>query len=138
VSARARILALGLAGLAIASLLGLTGYLVSRETIALPATSLSAGEGLAPTSSAARTETAVRRVAPPPRAGATTAATTAEATEPTETADAEEPGEDDGGRGRGRGRGGDSRSESGSDSGSGSGDDSDGPGRGRGRGGSDD
>jgi hypothetical protein len=142
VSERARVLALGLAGLAIASLLGLTGYLVSRETIALPATSLSAGEGLAPTTAAA---TRRDRPATTADAGPTTAATTEREVEPAGTEDSE----DDSGRGRGRGRGGDSGSGSGSGSGSdssGSGSDSSGSGsgdsggsgRGRGRGGDDD
>ena len=40
-----RVVLLGLAGLAAAALLGFAGYLVGRDTIALPATSLSAGDG---------------------------------------------------------------------------------------------
>ena len=47
-SAGPRIVLLGLAGLAAATLLGLAAHLVTRETIALPATSLSAGDSLAP------------------------------------------------------------------------------------------
>jgi hypothetical protein len=113
VTGRGTVVVLALAGLAVAALLGLTGYFVARETIALPATSLPAGDDLAPIatgrSTTARTDTA-----------------------PTTTRERTETDEDDGGRGRGRGRGGETQRD---DDRSGS--DGSGRGRGRGRGGDD-
>jgi hypothetical protein len=110
------VVVLALAGLAVAALLGLTGYFVARETIALPATSLPAGDDLAPVTTGQATR---------PR---TTPATTRERTE---------TDDDDGGRGRGRGRGGDDDSSGSSADEDRSGSGGSGRGRGRGRGGDD-
>jgi hypothetical protein len=115
-SGRGTVIVLGLAGLAVAALLGLTGYFVARETIALPATSVPAGEDLAP-----------------PARSATTAPID---TTPPTTRERTETDEDEGGRGRGRGRGGDDSSGSSADDDR-SGSSGSGRGRGRGRGGDD-
>ena len=94
-SPRARVVALLVVGLALASLLGLAGYLVTRDTIALPATAIPAGNELAPPRSTTTTT-----------ASTTTRGTT---TDDDVDRDAEEdnsrPGSDSSGRGRGRGRG---------------------------------
>jgi uncharacterized membrane protein YgcG len=130
-TAHARIVLLGLAGLAAATLLGLAAHLVTQETIALPATSLSAGDRLAPAApTSQRPGTAPRRR----RAADTTAART----QPAATTGEDAPGDDagDDGNRRGRGRGGDSGSSGSSGSSSGSGSD-DSSGRGPGRGGDD-
>jgi len=94
VSGRARTVALAVAGLAVAALLGLAASLVAQDTIALPATSLSGGGRLAP-SAPATTRTRPRTT--------TTRTTT---TQPT-TGTGDDAGDDSGrGRGRNRGRGG--------------------------------
>ena len=123
-SERGRVAAVALAGLALAALLGLAGYLVVRETIAVPASSLSAGERLAPP--VRPTGTTARAAGRETTAAAATVRTRTATTARTSTTVATGTTADDR-RGRGRGRGGDDRS--GSNSGSGS-DDS---GRGRGR-----
>ena len=135
-----RIALLGLAGLAAATLLGLAAHLVTRETIALPATSLSAGDSLAPAAPTARPRaTAPQR----DRAADTTAATT----RPAATTGEDSSGDDRSGRQRGGsgddgGSGSSGSTSTGSSSGSGSGSDDSGSddsgrGRGRGRGGDD-
>ena len=89
-SGRAQVIALALAGLVVAALLGLAASFLASDTIALPATSLAAGERLAPPTTTTR-----------PATTATTEST------PTTTSD--DHGDDDGsgrGRGRNRGRGG--------------------------------
>ena len=132
-SERGRVVALALVGLALAGLLGLAGYLVARETIALPTSSLSADEPLAPPAPQRTTAAGTGRRPTTGAAASTTARTATTATtartSTTERTRTGTTGDDDSGRGRGRG-GDDDRS--GSDSGS---DDS---GRGRGRGRSDD
>jgi hypothetical protein len=95
VSGRARTVALAVAGLAVAALLGLAASLVAQDTIALPATSLSGGGRLAPSAPATTTTR--------PRTTTTTRTTT---TQPT-TGTGDDAGDDSGrGRGRNRGRGG--------------------------------
>ena len=128
---RTRVALLGVAGLAAAVVLGLTGYLVSRETIAAPATSLSAGEGLAPTRPPARVAPPASR--PQRRAGRPTRPTTTATTGAATTTD------DDDGSGRGRSRNRNrSGSDDGSDDGSGSGSGSSGGSSGSSGGGDDD
>jgi hypothetical protein len=135
------VVVLGVAGLAIAALLGLSGYFVARETIALPATSLPAGDDLAPapattgqaTQPQSRTGTTARTTPTPEET------TPSRGTPPMTTGRAATETDDDRGRGRGRGRGGDDDDSSGSGSSGdddGSSDDS-GRGRNRGRGGDD-
>lgn len=127
-----RVAALALAGLAVAALLGLSGYLVARETIALPATSLSAGERLAPPPATSR-----RAVGAPARTVRRPSATATAAASTTATGGRAEAGDDRRRRRRGRGDG-TSGSGSGSGDASTSSDDSGrGRGRGRGRGGDD-
>ena len=63
-SGRGRLAALAVAGLAAAALLGLSGYVIARDTIALPATSLPSGGALAP-SAATLSGAATERPAPP-------------------------------------------------------------------------
>lgn len=92
-SGRARDVALAVAGLAVATLLGLAASLVAQDTIALPATSLSAGGRLAPSAPAAVTT----------RRTTTTRTTTTQAA--TGTGD-DASDDSDGRRGRNRGRGG--------------------------------
>jgi uncharacterized membrane protein YgcG len=124
-----RLLALGLAGVAVAAVLGLAAHLIARDTVGLSATHLQAGRTLAPPE-AQRPQTTT--VAPARTTQRTTTGTTTGRT--TTTRAETEPG-DDGGRGRGRGRSGDddssdSSGSSGSGS-SGSGSDSSGSGSGR-------
>ena len=92
-SGRVRVVALAVAGLVVAALLGLTASYLASDTIALPATSLAGGERLVPTTT-------------------TRATTTAATTESTPTGTSDDHGDDDGsgrkrGRNRGRGGGGD-------------------------------
>jgi hypothetical protein len=103
VSGRTGVIALVVAGLAAAVLLSLSGYVIARDTIALPATTLPSGEALAPPA-ATRADT---RPAPPPAPTTTTTGTTGDDDRGTTTTgdDNSGPGSDDSGQGRGRGRG---------------------------------
>src|SRR4029450_657173 len=98
-------------GLVFAAGLGLAGQLIARDTVALPAASIKAGDRLAPPQPPAA-GAAPRRAAPKTRTTAPARTTTTTKTTTTST-------DERSGRGRGRGRGGDDSSGSGS-SGSGS------------------
>jgi hypothetical protein len=126
-----RLLALGLAGVAVAAVLGLAAHLIARDTVGLSATHLQAGRTLAPPEAQRPQTTTVAPARPTQR---TTTGTTTGRT--TTTRAQTEPG-DDGGRGRGRGRGRSGDDDSSGSSGSsgsgssGSGSDSSGSGSGR-------
>jgi hypothetical protein len=104
VSGRRDVIVLVVAGLAAAVLLGLSGYVIARDTIALPATTLPSGDALAPPA-ATRADT---RPAPPPAPTTTTTGTTGDDDDRGTTTTGDDnsgPGSDDSGQGRGRGRG---------------------------------
>ena len=102
-SGRTGVIALVVAGLAAAVLLGLSGYVIARDTIALPATTLPSGEALAPP---AATRADARPALPPASTTTTTGTTGDDDRGGTTTGDDNSgPGSDDSGQGRGRGRG---------------------------------
>jgi hypothetical protein len=98
-------------GLVFAAGLGLAGQLIARDTVALPAASIKAGDRLAPPQTPAAA----------PRRAATRTRTTAPAGTTTTTTATTTTTDDRSGRGRGRGRGEDDSSGSGSSGSGGSG-----------------
>lgn len=90
-----------LLGLVFAAGLGFAAHLIARDTVALPVSSIEAGDGLAPV-----TETQAAPAAPRPKATQQRQVTTAATTTVGTTTEAG----DDHGRNRGRGRGGDDSS----------------------------
>jgi hypothetical protein len=106
-----------LLGLVFAAGLGFAAHLIARDTVALPVSSIEAGDRLAPVTETQAAPAARRPKAMQRRPRARTATTT---TAPTTTVGTTTEAGDDHGRNRGRGRGGDDSSS------------------GRGRGGSDD
>lgn len=114
---RLNILAIVLLGMVLALALGAFAHAITDRTVALPATTLSAGdEPLAP-AQAKRAQPIARPKKKPKKAPTRTTTTTTTPAAPTTTDD---HGGDDSGRGRGSGRGSDSDDSSGSGSGSGS------------------
>ena len=114
---RLNILAIVLLGMVLALALGAFAHAITDRTVALPATTLSAGdEPLAP-AQAKRAQPIARPKKKPKKAPTRTTTTTT--TTPAAPTTTDDHGGDDSGRGRGSGRGSDSDDSSGSGSGSG-------------------
>jgi hypothetical protein len=94
-----------LLGLVFAAGLGFAAHLIARDTVALPVSSIEAGDRLAPV-----TETHAAPAASRPKATRRRARTTTTTTAPTTTVRTTTEAGDDHGRNRGRGRGGDDSS----------------------------